>query len=123
MVLPCVPATASTQRSRSTFSYSHCGPEMYGRPASRIASISGLPRDTTLPIDEHVGVARDAAQLRGVEAFGELDAERRELRAHRRIDVGVAAGDAMAGAPCAIAAMPPMKVPQMPRMWRCMLVE
>jgi hypothetical protein len=27
VVLPCVPATASTQRSCSTFSYSHCGPE------------------------------------------------------------------------------------------------
>ena len=42
--------------------------------------------------DEDVRAARDARQLRGVVALGERDAERLELRAHRRIDVGVAAG-------------------------------
>ena len=36
-------------------------------------------------------------KLRRVPAFGQVDAERLELRRHRRIDVGVAAGDAMAG--------------------------
>ena len=44
------PATASTQRPRSTFSASHCGPEIYGSPRLRISSISGLPRVTTLPM-------------------------------------------------------------------------
>jgi hypothetical protein len=35
--------------------------------------------------------------LLGAEALGESDAERGELFAHRRVDVGVAAGDAVAG--------------------------
>ena len=47
--------------------------------------------------DEHVGAARDAVELRGVVAFGQRDAERLELRAHRRVDVRVAAGDRVAG--------------------------
>ncbi len=44
--------------------------------------------------DEQVG---RELQLRRVVAFDQLDAEGRELIAHRRIDVGVAAGDAVAG--------------------------
>ena len=57
VVLPCVPATASTWRPCSTFSSNHCGPLVYGKPASRMASISGnlgapsgsRARLTTLP--------------------------------------------------------------------------
>ena len=65
-------------------------------------------------ISDHpdVGAKRE---LLGAEPLGELDAERAQLVAHRRIDVGIAAGDAIAGA-LAIAAIPPMNVPQMPRM-------
>ena len=40
--------------------------------------------------DPSIGPQR---QLPRVEAFGKLDAERRELLAHRRIDVGIAAGN------------------------------
>lgn len=36
-------------------------------------------------------------KLFGVKAFDQLDALRFELGAHRRVDVGVAAGDAVAG--------------------------
>ncbi|MCY1238260.1 hypothetical protein D9M72_509870 [compost metagenome] len=36
-------------------------------------------------------------QLGGIEAFDQLDALRFQLGAHRRIDIGIAAGDAMAG--------------------------
>ena len=41
---------------------------------------------------EDVRATRHARQLRRVVALGERDAERRKLRAHRRIDIGVAAG-------------------------------
>ncbi len=67
------------------------------------------PRNVPLPMVEncfHQGVAArdDVAddpgigaqrKLPRVEAFGKLDAERRELLAHRRIDVGIAAGNAI----------------------------
>ena len=46
--------------------------------ASRIASISGLPRVIDVADDEHVGLR--AASCAGVVAFDQLDAERRELR-------------------------------------------
>ena len=36
-------------------------------------------------------------ELVGAVAFDQLDAERAQLIAHRRVDVGVAAGDAVAG--------------------------
>jgi hypothetical protein len=42
---------------------------------------------------EHVRCLRDTVELLRFVAFVERDAERGELRAHRRIDVGVAAGD------------------------------
>ena len=44
--------------------------------------------------DEEVGRER---QLVGVVAFDQLDAEGLELVAHRRVDVGVAAGDPVPG--------------------------
>ena len=40
--------------------------------------------------DEDIGIARDAVQLRRIEALGKRDALRRQLRGHGRIDVGVA---------------------------------
>ena len=46
---------------------------------------------------EHVGIARDAVELIRREALGQSDAQRLELRAHRRVYVGIAAADAMAG--------------------------
>jgi len=49
VVLPCVPATASTQRSASTSRASHSGPEAYGMPRSSSASTTGMPRVITLP--------------------------------------------------------------------------
>src|SRR3546814_9274816 len=42
VVLPCVPATASTCRPCSTFSASHCGPEVYGKPSLSTYSIAAL---------------------------------------------------------------------------------
>ena len=63
-------------------------------PASRMASISALPRVTTLPTTKTV---RLEGHLLGAVAFDQLDAERAQLLAHRRVDVGVAAGDAVAG--------------------------
>ena len=56
--------------------------------------------------------------LRRVEAFDQFDALGLQLRAHGRVDVGVAAGHAVAG--LLQHGQPPMKVPQMPRMWICM---
>ena len=56
--------------------------------------MSGLPRVTTLPITHRSGAS---AQLVGAVALDQLDAERAQLLAHRRIDVGVAAGDAVTG--------------------------
>src|SRR5699024_6704827 len=49
VVLPSVPATASTSRSASTCSPSHGGPEVYGRRASSMYSTAGLPRVMALP--------------------------------------------------------------------------
>src|SRR4029077_5239274 len=46
---------------------------------------------------EHVGVLRRARELRRRVAFDQLDPERIQLRAHGRVDVGVATGHAMAG--------------------------
>jgi hypothetical protein len=43
---------------------------------------------------EHVGLER---HLAGVEALDQLDAERAQLVAHRRVDAGVAAGHGVAG--------------------------
>ena len=43
---------------------------------------------------EYIGLQAD---LRGLEALDQLDALLRELGAHRRIDIGIAAGHAMAG--------------------------
>ena len=57
VVLPCVPATASTQRSRSTAAASHSGPEVYGMPRSSTASITGMPRDITLPMTTMSGLS------------------------------------------------------------------
>ncbi len=62
-------------------------------PLSSSASITGMPRVITLPTTTTSG---RGLELLGVEAFDELDAERRELRAHRRIDVAVRAGDPVA---------------------------
>ena len=50
MVLPCVPATPSTQRPCNTFSANHCGPDTYGKPRFNTASITSIPRFATLPI-------------------------------------------------------------------------
>src|SRR5512139_383743 len=44
--------------------------------------------------DEDIGLEVDLA---GVPAFGQFDAERAQLVGHRRVDVGVAAGDGVAG--------------------------
>ena len=44
--------------------------------------------------DEDIGLD---GHLRRAEAFDQLDAQRLELIAHRRVDVGIAAGDAVAG--------------------------
>ena len=44
--------------------------------------------------DEDVGLDADLA---GIPAFGQIDAEGAQLVGHRRVDVGVAAGDGVAG--------------------------
>ncbi len=49
--------------------------------------------------DEHIGGRGDRVELRRIVAFGQRDPQARELRAHRRIDVGVAAGDRVAALP------------------------
>ena len=53
-------------------------------PLSSSASITGVPRRHHVADDDDV---RPRLQLRGVEAFDELDAERVELLAHRGIDI------------------------------------
>ncbi len=87
VVLPCVPATASTCRPASTCSASHCGPEVNGAPRSRISSMSGLPRVTTLPTTHRSGLSAiwSAAKPSRSSMPGGG-----ELRAHGRIDVRVA---------------------------------
>ena len=57
VVFPWVPATASTQRPDSTCSASHWGPDTYGRRASKMASIRGLPRETTFPMTQISGLS------------------------------------------------------------------
>ena len=47
-------------------------------------------------VADHPEVGREP-QLLLAESFDQLDAERRELLAHRRVDIGIAAGDAIAG--------------------------
>ena len=59
---------------------------------SSSASITGTPRVITLPTTTTSGAG---VELAGVEARGELDAERLELRAHGWIDVLVRPGDAV----------------------------
>ena len=93
VVLPCVPETASTHLSRSTCSASHCGPDEYALPESSNASTTGLPRDSALPTT----TLSTARVDRRVVAVDELDAERFELRAHRRIDVLIGARDVVPG--------------------------
>jgi hypothetical protein len=61
VVLPCVPATASTQRSRRTSRASHSGPDAYGRPRSSIASMTGWPRVMTLPTTTTSGAGSSCA--------------------------------------------------------------
>ena len=112
VVLPCVPATATTHLSLSTFLASHCGPEWYGMPESRNASTTGLPRDNALPTTTQSRRRRTALAV----TFLQANAELRKLRAHRRIHVLVRAGDFVARG-LRDAAIPPMNVPQMPRMW------
>jgi hypothetical protein len=46
---------------------------------------------------EHVGLE---AHLLGAKAFDQVDAQRAQLVAHRRVDAGVAAGHAVAGFAC-----------------------
>ena len=53
----------------------------------------GLAAAHDVADDDHVGVQ---VELRGVVALDQRDALRLELRAHRRVDVGVRTGDAVA---------------------------
>ena len=59
-------------------------------------------------------------ELLGAVPLDELDAQRRELIAHRRIDVQVRPVTRNPAA-LAIAAKPPMKVPAIPKMCTCMV--
>jgi len=71
--------------------------DTYARPAPRIASISGLPRETDVADDEYVRVPCDGLQLfRAVSAVSRMPSASSCGR-HRRIDVRIATGDAMAG--------------------------
>ena len=81
-------------------------------PLSSSASMTGTPRVMTLPTTTTSGRGASCA---GFEARDELDAERLELRAHGWIDVLVRPVTRWPAA-LAMAAMPPMNVPQMPRM-------
>ena len=47
--------------------------------------------------DEDVGLE---GHLFGAEAFDQIDTQRAQLLAHRRIDIGIAAGDAVPGFAC-----------------------
>jgi hypothetical protein len=62
---------------------------------------------------------RRRLQVRRLVALHQLDAGGLQLRAHGRIDVGIRARHPVPR-PRANSATPPMKVPQMPRMCRCM---
>ncbi len=93
MVLPCVPATASTQRSLSTSRASHSGPGRVRQAALEQRLDHRLAARHDVADHDHV---RRGGELRGLEALGQRDAERFELRAHRRIDIAVRAGDSEA---------------------------
>ena len=121
VVLPWVPATASTHLSASTFSYEPLrARRSYGAPGSRIASTSGLPRVTTLPITKRSASFATSSSCAGVIALGELDAEPAQLRRSSADRPARRSRSPCGRRSRAIAARPPMKVPQMPRMWRCM---
>ena len=90
MVLPWVPATTSDVRPRMNSSASSAGRLVMRCLRSSTASTSGLPRESALPIT--TTSASSGTLLRGVRrAHG--DAQRLELRGHRRVDVLVGAGD------------------------------
>jgi hypothetical protein len=61
---------------------------------SRIASSSGLPREIALPTTNRSG---SSVSCPAVVALDQFDALLLELGAHRRIDIGIATGDAMPG--------------------------
>ena len=94
VVLPCVPATASTQRSLQ-----HLARQPFR--AGDVRNVAFEQRlDDGQPARHHVADhhhVRRGLELRGLEPLRDLDAERLELRAHGRIDVAIGAGDAMPG--------------------------
>ena len=107
VVLPCVPATASTCRPRQDVLGEPLRPAGVGAPASRIASSSSLPQRDDVADHEQV---RRQVHLRCAVTFDQLDLHRPQLLAHRRIDLGVAPGHTVPGLPRQ-RGLAPMKVP------------
>ena len=70
-----------------------CGPEIYGKPAVENFFHQRIAARHHIADHEQIRLQRD---LFRVETFDQLDALRFELRAHRRINIGVAAGDIVA---------------------------
>src|SRR6267143_6708809 len=68
------------------------GPRNIPLPAVENCFHQGIAARDDVADDPNVGAQRE---LLLVEALGKLDAERRKLLAHRRIDVGIAAGNAV----------------------------
>ncbi len=75
VLLPWVPATASTHFSTSTFSESHCGSRGIGEPAVEDRLHHGLAARHR--VAHHVEVGGVALELLGVVALVQLDAQRR----------------------------------------------
>jgi hypothetical protein len=68
-----------------------------GKPWSRMASSNGLPREMALPITKTSGLS---ASCSSPKSFDQINAGAAQLVAHWRINVGVAAGDLVAGSNC-----------------------
>src|SRR5579864_4128318 len=115
VVLPWVPATASTQRPFNTSRASHSGPDTYGRPLSSSASTTGMPRVITLPTTTTSGAS--------VSCSAPKPALTSMPSASSCVLIGgyMSRSDPVTRQPAAraMAATPPMKVPPIPRMWTC----
>jgi hypothetical protein len=73
------------------------GPRCEGQPGVQDGLHQGVAAGHHVAHHPEIGLQ---VKLRGLVAFDEIDSQRGQLVAHRRIDVGVAAGDAVARLAC-----------------------
>jgi len=92
VVLPCVPATASTSLLCRNSWCRIWGSEQNGMRSSRTCSNSTLPRDTTFPTTTRSG---RGSRFEGEKGCAHADPQRQQEIRHGRIGRGIGTGDAM----------------------------